>query len=130
METTTANSGTLSELRATKFPAPDADFFSAFIPELVFAAAVGVLVALGYAFVHRIADAAEESESALPSAGRNPTNEAVVRLQALPEDDPEFASKVWTIVRTYLSETYGNPFFPNMTSSEAVRAAGNNAELS
>lgn len=40
METTTQNSGALSELRPEKFPAPDADFFRAFVPEILFALVV------------------------------------------------------------------------------------------
>lgn len=131
METTTANSGALSELRETKIPTPDAEFFSAFVPELVFAAVVGIIVALAYAFVHRIAEDAEgaESEKTQPLP-KKPAHEALAKLEALSDDDPEFASKVWSIVRTYLSETYGNPFFPNMTASEAVRAAGDREGLS
>ncbi|MFZ3233283.1 MAG: hypothetical protein WA194_07330 [Patescibacteria group bacterium] len=40
MDNTTQNSGSLAELRPAKFPSPDADFFSAFLPEILFALVV------------------------------------------------------------------------------------------
>lgn len=38
MDSTTENSGALSELRPIKFPDADGHFFGAFLPEIVFAA--------------------------------------------------------------------------------------------
>lgn len=44
MENTTVNSGALAELRNVKFPAPDTDFFANFLPEFLFALAIGIVV--------------------------------------------------------------------------------------
>lgn len=63
MDSTTQNSGALSELRPAKIPAPDADFFSVFIPEILFALVVGILASLAYYHFTRIIDKLEEPEA-------------------------------------------------------------------
>ena len=48
--------------------------------------------------------------------------------RTISEFDAESADSariVWNVLREYLMRAYGNPFFPNMTASEAIRAMGN-----
>lgn len=52
---------------------------------------------------------------------------AIASIRGLENDSEAFAEELWKILRTYLSERYGNPFFPNMTVSEAVVAMKDDA---
>ena len=47
-------------------------------------------------------------------------------ISELDTDSADFARIVWTVLREYLMRAYGNPFFPNMTANEAIRAMGGN----
>lgn len=50
---------------------------------------------------------------------------AIASIHRLKSDSETFAEDLWKILRTYLAERYGNPFFPNMTVNEAVIAMKN-----
>lgn len=118
MDSTTQNSGALSELRPAKIPAPDADFFSVFVPELVFAVIVGALVALAYFHFTKIIDKLEEPAESI--AEKSAKEVAISDIRSLDSSDSEFAAKIWASVRKFLVSELGNPMLPNMTVSEAV----------
>lgn len=123
MDSTTQNSGALAELRPAVIPSPDADFFSAFVPELVFALVVGCLAALAYYHFARLVSKLEHSDN--EPKGNTPKGHKQVAMESverLDENDPRFAEKIWALVRTYLVAELGNPMFPNMTAAEAVKA--------
>lgn len=120
MDSTTQNSGALSELRPAKIPAPDADFFSVFVPELVFALIVGAVVALAYFHFTRIIDKLEEPVA--KASEKSPKDRAISEIRSLDPADAEFAAKIWSAVRRFLVSELGNPMLPNMTASEAVSA--------
>lgn len=46
-------------------------------------------------------------------------------ISGIDTDDADSSRVVWNVLREYLMRAYGNPFFPNMTASEAIRAMGN-----
>lgn len=100
MDSTTQNSGALSELRPAKIPAPDADFFSAFVPELVFALIVGAVAALAYSHFTRMIGKLEEP--AIKAPEKSPRERAVSEILSLDVQDAEFAAKIWAAVRRYL----------------------------
>lgn len=120
MDSTTQNSGALSELRPAKIPAPDADFFSVFVPELVFAVIVGALVALAYFHFTKIIDKLEEPDAKIPE--KSAKDRAISEIRSLDSSDTEFAAKIWSAIRKFLVDELGNPMLPNMTASEAVSA--------
>ncbi len=125
MENTTANSGALAELRDVRFPAPDSDFFSNFLPEFLFAVIVGILVGAAVAHYSKLFSAIEAERNRPKTA----LEEAVSSIRSLDCDSEHFAEELWKILRKYLSERYGNPFFPSMTASEAVIAMDKDPEF-
>lgn len=123
MGSTTQNSGALAELRPAVIPSPDADFFSAFVPELVFALVVGCLAALAYYHFARLVSKLEPSaEKSEEKAFKGHKQKALESIESLNVSDIRFAEKIWALVRAYLVAELGNPMFPNMTAAEAVKA--------
>ena len=123
MDSITQNSGALAGLRPAVIPSPDADFFSAFLPEIAFAAIVGILAAIAYYHFARLVSKLENPESPdKPKARPSHKHRALENLDSLNLDDSEFAEKAWRTVRTFLVDEFRNPMFPSMTVTEAVKA--------
>lgn len=102
MDSITQNSGALSELRPAKIPAPDADFFSVFVPEIVFALIVGLIAALAYVHFTRIIGKLEEPEEKAQEI--NAKDRTISEIRKLDSGDAEFAAKIWSVVRRFLME--------------------------
>lgn len=88
------------------------------------------MVAIAYAYYSKLIEKIPDERAGTPQKTTTAADKAAKLVEALDLEDAEYAAKVWAIVRNYLSEEYGNPFFPNMTASEAVNAAKHLTELS
>lgn len=122
MATTTENSpsAVAVELRGSKVPAPDAEFFRPFLPEIAFALVFSLVAVAISVFFSKLS-----SKPVIAVTSEDLRKKAEREILSIGADDPDFAAKTWASVRRYLSETFGNPFFPNMTPSEAAKAASN-----
>lgn len=126
MEATTANSGATVTvtLRPAKIPVPDAAFFHGFAPELLYAGLSGLFVAvMAYVFsslLTRTPDVLPEAsnDAVTPLSSRD---RALAELAAANVASADFAERVWSAVREFLSREFSDAAFLRRTATEAVR---------